>query len=161
MNQQNKNAINALLNEYEKAIVELQKVIKNISSDNLVQVLDVHTKNPDCISIQTILTHVVAAGYSYCVYIQNSRNIEAKRPERVPKTSALKYSKQLDDVLAYTYKTFLTIDDEEIEIIDNAKKISTFWGQLYDIEQLMEHSIVHVLRHRRQIEKFKIQLSSI
>jgi hypothetical protein len=31
----------------------------------------------------------------------------------------------------------------------------TSWGQLYDIEQLMEHAIVHVLRHRRQIEQYK------
>ena len=30
-------------------------------------------------------------------------------------------------------------------------------GQSYDAEQLLEHAIVHILRHRRQIEKFKIQ----
>jgi hypothetical protein len=30
----------------------------------------------------------------------------------------------------------------------------TGWGQHYDIEQMMEHAIVHVLRHRRQVEKF-------
>ena len=28
------------------------------------------------------------------------------------------------------------------------------WRQQYDVEQLFEHAIVHVLRHRRQIERF-------
>jgi len=28
------------------------------------------------------------------------------------------------------------------------------WGPQYDLEQLLEHAVVHILRHRRQIEKF-------
>jgi uncharacterized damage-inducible protein DinB len=32
--------------------------------------------------------------------------------------------------------------------------IRSGWGVTYDAEQLLEHAIVHVLRHRRQIEKF-------
>lgn len=28
------------------------------------------------------------------------------------------------------------------------------WGVTYDLEPLLEHAIVHVLQHRRQIEKF-------
>ena len=31
-------------------------------------------------------------------------------------------------------------------------------GQVYNIEQIAEHAIVHILRHRRQIEKFKLAL---
>ncbi len=31
--------------------------------------------------------------------------------------------------------------------------IQSRWGVRYDLEQLLEHAIVHVLRHRRQIEK--------
>jgi hypothetical protein len=40
--------------------------------------------------------------------------------------------------------------DEEI----SATVINSGWGVTYDAEQLLEHAIVHVLRHRRQIEKF-------
>ena len=39
----------------------------------------------------------------------------------------------------------------ESEII--ATRRETKWG-LYDIEMMFEHAIVHILRHRRQIEKF-------
>jgi len=28
------------------------------------------------------------------------------------------------------------------------------WGVTYDAEQMLEHAIVHILRHRRQIEIF-------
>lgn len=41
------------------------------------------------------------------------------------------------------------------------KKIFTSWNQVYDIEQVTEHAIVHILRHRRQIEKFKIILRGL
>jgi hypothetical protein len=33
-------------------------------------------------------------------------------------------------------------------------QIPARWGPVYDLEQLLEHMIVHVLRHRRQIERF-------
>jgi hypothetical protein len=32
-------------------------------------------------------------------------------------------------------------------------RIAARWGPTYDLEQLLEHAIVHVLRHRRQIER--------
>ena len=41
-----------------------------------------------------------------------------------------------------------------LEQTDNSKKITVNSGRQYDIEQLLEHAIVHVLRHRQQIERF-------
>lgn len=155
----NQNAVHALLAEYKKAINELQSVIQNISESNLVFVIDNETQNPDCKSIQTVLSHIISSGYAYCVYIQNSKNINSIRPEKVNRTSVVDYTKDLDDVLEFTYNTFANISDDDLEEYDNTKKIITSWGQLYDIEQLMEHAIVHVLRHRRQIEKFKTILN--
>jgi uncharacterized damage-inducible protein DinB len=152
------NAVNVLLAEYEKAIAELQSTIQDITPNDLVFVVDSETKNQDCQSIQTILTHVVGAGYSYCVYIENARAIDSKRPERMHRNSIADYITDLNAVLKYTRNTFSNIDDSEIEEYNNMKKILTSWGQSYDIEQVMEHAIVHILRHRRQIEKFKTLL---
>ena len=57
------------------------------------------------------------------------------------------------------YRSWLeNVPNNELEELDNAKKIVTQWGQVFDIDQMMEHAIVHILRHRRQIEKFKILL---
>jgi hypothetical protein len=43
--------------------------------------------------------------------------------------------------------------DEEIERIT----LQTGWEVTYNLEQLLEHAIVHILRHRRLIEKFMLQ----
>ncbi len=149
------NAINSLLAEYKKIILELQSVINDVSNTDLITIVDHETLNPDCKSIQTVLAHVVSSGYSYCVYIRNFRGDATQRPEKVNRFSVLEYQKDLDKVLAFTEETFATIGDDELEEYDNSKKMLTAWGQLYDIEQLIEHAMVHVLRHRRQIEKFK------
>ena len=154
----NKNAVNAVLSEYQKAILELQAVIKNISDEDLAFIVDSKTNNPDCKSIQTVLAHIVSSGYSYCIYIRELKNENIIRPGKINRKSVSEYIKDLDDVLQFTYDTFSTIFDNDLERFDESEKMKTSWKQLYDIEQMMEHAIVHVLRHRRQIENFKAQL---
>lgn len=39
-------------------------------------------------------------------------------------------------------------DDERL----CAVRMAASWGQEYDLEQLLEHALVHVLRHSRQVE---------
>ncbi len=154
-----KNAINALLDEYYKAVRELQSVIGDVPNSQLAKIVDPLTDNPDCKSIQTILAHVVSSGYSYCVYIRNLKDPSAQRPLRINRETAKEYCKDLDAVLHYTNETFIDIYDDELEVFESDKKIHTSWRQEYDIEQLMEHAIVHILRHRRQIERFKKMLN--
>ncbi|WP_205728684.1 hypothetical protein [Flavobacterium sp. GT3P67] len=101
------------------------------------------------------------SGYSYCIYIQNFKDINSIRPEKVNRSSIVDYINDLDNVLKFTQQTFAIIEDDALEERDASKKIRTTWGQLYDIEQLMEHAIVHILRHRRQIEKFKTILKQL
>jgi len=153
--QQKRNAVLALLAEYEKAIHELQATIADITSDDLIAIRDQTTTNTNCLSIQTILSHVVSSGYSYCIYIRNQKCIDVKQLEKRFHNSVTGYKDDLDAVIEYTKNTFGSIYDQELEVYDNSKKMITSWGQLYDIEQLMEHAIVHILRHRRQIEQFK------
>ncbi|HEY4628105.1 MAG TPA: DinB family protein [Flavobacterium sp.] len=159
INKTNQNAVHALLAEYKKAINELQLIIQDISNTNLLFAIDNQTQNSNCKSIQTVLTHVISSGYSYCIYIRNYKNFNSKQPEKVNRLSIVEYTRDLDDVLEFTYDTLANLNDSDLEELDNTKKIITSWNQLYDIEQLMEHAIVHVLRHRRQIEKFKTVLS--
>ena len=44
----NKNAVNVLLSEYRKVIVELQNVIQNIPPEKLVLTILPETDNEDC-----------------------------------------------------------------------------------------------------------------
>jgi uncharacterized damage-inducible protein DinB len=59
-------------------------------------------------------------------------------------------------MLEYTAQTVegrWEMTDEEIE----KAAVDRGWGVIYNLEQLLEHAIVHILRHRRQIEKFIAQ----
>ena len=60
----------------------------------------------------------------------------------------------------YNEKLFSDYPNVSIEEFNNDKKIKVRWGQSYDVEQLYEHAIVHILRHRRQIERFIQKLKS-
>ncbi|TGD59362.1 DinB family protein [Flavobacterium humi] len=157
-NTNSQNAVHALLQEYEKAIAELQNTIRDIPNPDLQFPIDPHTQNPDCTSIQMILAHVVSSGYSYASYVRALQNKNTQRPEKTNRESASEYVADLNQVIQFTRDTFAGIRDAELEEFDSGKKIHTNWGQLYDIEQMMEHAIVHILRHRRQIERFKVIL---
>ncbi|WP_294276359.1 hypothetical protein [uncultured Chryseobacterium sp.] len=50
--------------------------------------------------------------------------------------------------------------DITLEEFDQSKKINTLWGQQYDVEQMLEHAIVHILRHRRQIENALVKMEA-
>jgi len=151
-------AIGALLDEYERAIADLQQAITDISDEELITVADNKTRDSRCKSVQTILSHVVSAGRGYAVYIRNLKGQKIEYPKDIFHFALSGYKKDLNDLFIFTEDTFKDIQECDIEQFDNDKKIKTFWGQVYDIEQITEHAIVHVLRHRRQIEKFKTLL---
>lgn len=148
-------ATGALLDEYERAITDLKNVIRNIPDAALLVVTDPNA-DEHCRSLQAILSHVVHAGYGYATSIHNHYNgQQLNRPDKVFHKDIQHYLEDLELMFQFTAKVFLPVHDTELEEMDQHLKIKTGWGQLYDIEQLMEHAIVHILRHRRQIERLK------
>jgi uncharacterized damage-inducible protein DinB len=98
------------------------------------------------------MSHVVSAVYGYADYIRQQFSIASTRPPN-RLLSRQESLEQLDAALAYTAQTLegrWGMSDEEI----TGMVIKSSWGVVYDLEQLLEHAIVHILRHRRQIEKF-------
>jgi len=144
----------ALLDEYERALSELKQVISDISPMELTLLVDKTTADENCVSIQSIMAHVVSAGYSYANYIRKFKNASFKLWQKTTRPSIADYNNDLTQMFSYTIETFAFFNEEEIGP-ETEMKIVTAWGQTYDIEQMWEHAIVHVLRHRRQIEKFK------
>ena len=156
----NNGAVGALLDEYQKAIIELQEIISSLSSDELKTTVDVDTKDPDCKSIQSILTHVIRSGYNYTIAIRIFLGEDIGYAVSNELASSAEYKSELNNMFAFTEKLFVDHPDLTIEEFENSKKILVRWGQSYDVEQLLEHAIVHMLRHRRQIEKFINKLSN-
>lgn len=157
----NNGAIGAILDEYERAVQDLKDVLKTISSSELVAIVDDKTTDADCRSIQSILTHVVRSGYGYATYIRRKQGESLNFPERQLLFSISDYNDALDKMFAYNVQLFADYPDVALEEFDSDKKILVNWGQLYDIEQLMEHAIVHILRHRRQIERFRMRFKNL
>jgi len=147
--------VGALMDEYERAVEEYMRMLNSISVDDFGKILDQCTEDPDCKSVQTITNHVVRAGYGYATYIRKQFNEPfLERRETYDVADATKSCHELDKMMIYTNETLnnkwnLSFD----EVASNTFK--TTWGQTYDVEQLLEHAIVHVLRHRRQIEKLR------
>jgi uncharacterized damage-inducible protein DinB len=147
-----KGAVGAMMDEYERAALELKAKIESISEGDYEKLIDPQAEDENCRSIATIMSHVVSAGYSYADHLRRSFGMTSRRPERRMLTRS-ETPGEIVTMLAYTVET---LEDRwkmtEEQIVNT--KIQSSWGQVYDMEQLMEHAIVHILRHRRQIEKF-------
>lgn len=148
-------ACGALLDEYEQVIEALKAVVRTIPDQELLRVADPHTPDDNCRTLQAILSHVVHAGYGYATSVHNLKDTIWERPVKTFHVQVSAYLDDLDHMFLYTEAVFRAIDDSELEQTDNAHKIISGWGQIYDIEQMMEHAIVHVMRHRRQVERLR------
>jgi hypothetical protein len=144
-------AIGALMDEYERASEDLKNILQNLPQDKFEKIYDPDTQDEDCRSILTIMKHVVAAGYGYGNQIRIFLGFSPHKPEYKIETTH-DAVRMLEKVLTFTANSIEgKWNMTEAEII--ATRRETKWG-LYDIEMMFEHAIVHILRHRRQIEKF-------
>jgi len=153
-------AIGAILDEYERAVDELKQEIADVPEPWLVYIVDPFTDDECCRSIQTVLSHVVSAGFNYAVEIYTFLGHQESFRKPVFLDSAEAYSQALTEMFKFTEGLFERYPNIKLEEHDNSKKITVRWNQQYDVEQMMEHAIVHVLRHRRQVERFKLILSN-
>jgi uncharacterized damage-inducible protein DinB len=151
-----KGAIGSLLDEYEKALFELKSVLQTVGADDYT--LTVEGESEHCCSIEVIMNHVVRAGYGYSKYIRDALAMDAL-PVEDKKIPQEKIGDEINKMFAYTAEIFegeREITDEEMENIF----FKTRWDVDYNIDQLFEHAIVHILRHRRQIQKFLLKFKN-
>ena len=147
-----KGAVGALMDEYERVAAEFRSRIAGLTEEQYTQIIDSETTDENCRSPQTIMSHVVAAGYGYANYIRDAFSIEKGSPPKRPLGHS-ESVKEFDSMLAYVAATLegkWEMSEDEI----TAVSMTVHWGPTYDLEQLLEHAIVHILRHRRQIDKW-------
>ena len=145
--------IGALMDEYERASADLKLLIRSISEPDFTKVIDAQTGDENCRSVQTIITHVVQSGYSYANYIRGQLGTPRSSPVAGP-VQRQEAEAEINAMLDYTANTLdgrWGMSHDEIARIF----IDSRWGVRYDLEQLLEHAIVHILRHRRQIERLR------
>lgn len=151
-------AIGVLLEEYEKSLQELICVIKQISQEQLLQIVDADTNNVDFKSIQTILSHIIWSGLYYNIEIRNSLGETLDPPASILFSNVQDYQESLINMFELTKQTFQVYNDVDVNSARDFR-----WKLIGNIDLLLEHAIVHILRHRRQIEKFidKIELENL
>ncbi len=147
-----KGAVGALMDEYERAAAELRGLVGRLTDEQFTRIVDPQTRDDNCRSVQTIMSHVVSAGYGYATEIRAAFSMAQDRPPK----RLLSRQESLDALDAMLRHTALTLEGKwemtEEDIVGTV--IHSPWRVTYDLEQWLEHAIVHILRHRRQVEKF-------
>lgn len=153
-----KGAVGALMDEYERAVFELKHIIENLDDKTYLKIADAETDNEECRSIQTMMSHVIDAGYAYANDIRPVISINVK-PYQFKLISYNDFFREIDEMLAYTVETLEGKWELSYEEMDKIVYISPS-GYRQDLEQILEHAIVHILRHRRQTDKFLLKFET-
>ena len=148
-----KGAIGALTDEYEKALEELKTLLIKIPDAEFKKAYNKEV-DTDFQSVSNLVLHIIRSGYVYANHIRKRFGNSFIVPEiEITKTEQGIF--ELDKMFEYTVETFedkwhLTFDELMNTII------KTSWTT-YDLEAIIEHGIVHILRHRLQIEKMVVK----
>ena len=148
-----KGAIGALTDEYEKALEELKTLLIKIPDAEFRKVYNTEV-DMDFQSVQNLVLHIIRSGYVYANHIRKRFGNSYIVPEiEITKTEQGIF--ELNKMFEYTVETF---EDKWLltygELMNTI--IKTSWTT-YDLEAIIEHAIVHILRHRLQIEKMIVK----
>ena len=145
-------AVGALMDEYERAIRDLTRVVVGLNQAEFDCLRDAGTTDEDCRSIATVVRHVLRSGKGYARYLGDALGfVPAFTDAAVANpTEAVEQLEGLAHHTATALEGQWHLPDQVLAGV----RIQSRWGPVFDGEQMFEHAIVHVLRHRRQIERF-------
>ncbi len=110
------------------------------------------TSDPSYKSPDHLGGHVFRAARNYLTWI----GVCVKRPvaDLDPETDLVRIARKgrpfLDEVLAAWRRHLSMLEDAELTPTTYYK---SRWGEDYNIEQMLEHAVVHPMRHRIQLER--------
>jgi len=146
----------ALMDEYARAAEDFCRVIETVPPDLFER--ERESSDPDTRSLRALCTHAVGAAHRYADYILKARgkgDPGAFQLDPARMAGPMSVRPLLTEMLRYTEDVL----DDFYEHPDRAESL-TFqvrWGPTYDSEMILEHGIVHLLRHRRQVERWLSQ----
>jgi uncharacterized damage-inducible protein DinB len=110
-------------------------------------------------NVRGILCHVTFSIYSYSCWMRRVRGLLDPAVEKNDKASfldrvrSLTRGEEFDEASrwasAHYYETLADVKKDELE-----QEHKSNWGETLSIELMMEHALVHLLRHRRQLQIF-------
>jgi len=156
-----KSATNVLKHIVIDSLRLIIKEIDNLSDSDIKIIIDKETEDSDTKSIQTILTHTIFSGHGYINYISEKIGIYQTPVKKNLLNSTYDYKLALERLIDCFESMAFNLNDDMIEETNIDKKIVTSWKQTYDIEQLMEHAIVHNYRHLYQIKNYHQKIKTL
>lgn len=140
----------ALLDEYARAAKGLCRVVESLAPERFVE--ERPSDDPDCVSPREICRHCARAAVGYANYLLHAQgSAMQKRGLRIEEPADVRPA--LADALRLTEQAvepLRSLDDEALAAIEFRSR----WGTLYNPESMLEHAICHLLRHRRQLERW-------
>ncbi len=107
--------------------------------------------DPDYESAERLVTHVQGAARGYLVWIGESLGAPFPGVERIrdPEVIVPQLDAFLEETLALWSTHLAGIVDAQIA----PQAYETRWGDRFTIDQMLEHAVVHPMRHRIQLER--------
>jgi len=144
----------ALMDEYARAAEDFCRVVEGFDPARFDT--ERHSDNPNTVSPRAICLHVVGAAHRYAHYIRKAQGVDfvdryEADPARLRSTRDVR--PLLTEGMVLTEKTvepLLNATEPEIQ----ALSFTVRWGPRYDPEMILEHAVCHLLRHRRQLERW-------
>jgi hypothetical protein len=145
----------ALMDEYARAAEDFCRVVESFDLARFDA--ERPSNDPNTVSPRAICLHVVGAAHRYAHYIRKACGLDFV--ERYEADSTRLHSpRDIRALLAggialmeETVEPLLNATEAEIQ----ALSFTVRWGPRYDPEMILEHAVCHVLRHRRQLERWE------
>ncbi len=141
------------MDEYARAAEDFCRVVESFDARRFRterESEDANTRSPF-----TVTVHVCGAARRYADYVRKARGMPyVERFELDPGLvgSPADVRRHLRDALQYTEESVAGIGASNAEI--QALAFTVRWGPRYDPEMILEHAVCHLLRHRRQLERW-------
>ncbi len=149
-------AFGALIDECARAAEDFCRAVEALPLDRFLR--EVPSSDPDCTSIRAVCAHVIGAAYRHADYIRTALDLPCEGFPRFDPALLIEPAdvrSHLAEGTRYVEETLGTLHTTPEEMVA-AMTFRVRWGPIYDPEMMMEHAIVHLLRHRRQIERWPV-----
>lgn len=144
----------ALMDEYARAAEDFCRAVESVPVTTFTH--ESSGVDPNTTSVRALCAHAVSAAYRYADYIRRARALPfVDRYELDPRSIGAPGEVRvlLREAIHYTEEALDGLYDAPEETVA-ALTFRVRWGPVYDPEMILEHGIVHLLRHRRQLERW-------
>ena len=144
----------ALMDEYARAADEFCRVVESFDAARFASERASNTEETR--TPRAVCIHVCGAAHRYAHYIRKARGLDfvdryQLDPERLHAPQDVRaLLTEGTRLMEETVAPLRGATDSEIQAVS----FNVRWGPRYDPEMILEHAVCHLLRHRRQLERW-------